>query len=76
MTRTFTPELTRSIIQDACPKVKGELPLNLSFCDAGLSGNDLLKIQIAFIRKYHRTVSIVMYSDNCFTLTDRLNGDK
>ena len=64
-----------------CSLVKKELqlqdlPLDLAFGDAGFTHAQLIRIQIRINKTFARTVSKVMFIDNCYTLTDRFNEKK
>lgn len=67
-----TAETIRSIILREL-RVQ-DLPLNLSFADAGFSVSDLVRIQVRINKTYSRTVSKVLLIDTCYSLTDRFNA--
>ena len=67
-----TPETIRSLITTEL-RLK-DLPMNLSFHEAGLSNNDFQRITVLLNKKFQRTVATIKYSDTVYTLTDRFNG--
>lgn len=69
-----TPETICSLVKKECQLQ--DLPLDLAFSDAGLSHAQLIRIQIRINKTYARTVSKVLFIDNCYTLTDRFNEKK
>lgn len=69
-----TPEIIRALITRELSLE--DLPMDLTFGQAGFSVNDLVRIQIKINRTFSRTVSKVLLIDNCFTLTDRFNEKK
>ena len=69
-----TPETFRDLIKRMFKLV--ELPLDLSFRDAGLSHEHLMQLQTRIARAYMRTVTVIHFGDNCYTLTDRFNAHK
>lgn len=69
-----TPETIASLIKREL-QIQ-DLPLDCCFNDAGFSHSQLIRIQVRINKTFARTVSKILFLDNCYTLTDRFNEKK